>query len=127
LPDELQHHHLQLPDSADATLGHRPARSEAALYGEAVGLQVEASRRRNYMILVVVDDIIGVVLWRIMFGSFVGLFEGRGNYGFLTFSTVIVAFAMRASIITSWEPAESDVEEREEKREKKVGALLVAG
>lgn len=46
------------------------------------------------MILVVVDDIIGVVLWRIMFGSFVGLFEGRGNYGFLTFSTVIVAFAM---------------------------------
>jgi hypothetical protein len=34
---------------------------------------------------------------------------------------------LRASIIASWEPAESDVEEREEKREKKVGALLVAG
>jgi hypothetical protein len=34
---------------------------------------------------------------------------------------------VRASIIMSWESAESDVEEREEKREKKAGTLLVAG
>ncbi|CAO2204701.1 unnamed protein product, partial [Urochloa humidicola] len=73
------------------------ARSAAARYRAAVGLQVEAFWRRNYMILVGAGGVIVcVALWRIMFGiasTFVGLSEGMAKYGFLALATAIVAFA----------------------------------
>ncbi|KAK3160454.1 hypothetical protein QOZ80_1BG0059670 [Eleusine coracana subsp. coracana] len=73
------------------------ARSAAARYREAVGLQVEAFWRRNYMVLVGAGAVIVcVALWRIMFGiasTFVGLSEGMAKYGFLALATSIVAFA----------------------------------
>lgn len=74
------------------------ARSAAARYREAVGLQVEAFWRRNYMVLVGAGGvIICVALWRIMFGiasTFVGLSEGMAKYGFLALATSIVAFTV---------------------------------
>ncbi|OEL30260.1 hypothetical protein BAE44_0008718 [Dichanthelium oligosanthes] len=73
------------------------AKSAAARYREAVGLQAEAFWRRNYMILVGAGGVIVcVALWRIMFGiasTFVGLSEGMAKYGFLALATAIVAFA----------------------------------
>ncbi|PUZ58223.1 hypothetical protein GQ55_5G492100 [Panicum hallii var. hallii] len=73
------------------------ARTAAARYKEAVGLQVEAFWRRNYMILVGAGGVIVcIALWRIMFGvasTFVGLSEGMAKYGFLALATAIVAFA----------------------------------
>ncbi|KAL6627356.1 hypothetical protein ACP70R_031082 [Stipagrostis hirtigluma subsp. patula] len=73
------------------------ARSAATRYREAVGLQVEAFWRRNYMVLVGAGAVIVcVALWRIMFGiasTFVGLSEGMAKYGFLALATAIVAFA----------------------------------
>jgi len=74
------------------------ARSAAARYRAAVGLQVEAFWRRNYMVLVGAGAVIVcVALWRIMFGiasTFVGLSEGMAKYGFLALATAIVAFAV---------------------------------
>lgn len=73
------------------------ARSAAARYRAAVGLQVEAFWRRNSMILVGAGGVIVCfLLWRIMFGiasTFVGLSEGMAKYGFLALATAIVAFA----------------------------------
>ncbi|CAD6239888.1 unnamed protein product [Miscanthus lutarioriparius] len=73
------------------------ARSAAARYRAAVGLQVEAFWRRNYMVLVGAGAVVVcVALWRIMFGiasTFVGLSEGMAKYGFLALATAIVAFA----------------------------------
>uniref|UniRef100_A0A804MZG7 Uncharacterized protein n=1 Tax=Zea mays TaxID=4577 RepID=A0A804MZG7_MAIZE len=73
------------------------ARSAAARYRAAVGLQVEAFWRRNYMILVGAGAVVVcVALWRIMFGiasTFVGLSEGMAKYGFLALATALVAFA----------------------------------
>ncbi|KAJ1282440.1 hypothetical protein BS78_03G052000 [Paspalum vaginatum] len=73
------------------------AKSAAARYREAVGLQVEAFWRRNYMVLIGAGGVIVcVVLWRIMFGiasTFVGLSEGMAKYGFLALASAIVAFA----------------------------------
>jgi len=74
------------------------ARNAAARYRAAVGLQVEAFWRRNYMVLVGAGAVIVcVALWRIMFGiasTFVGLSEGMAKYGFLALATAIVAFAV---------------------------------
>ncbi|XP_062180613.1 uncharacterized protein LOC133884975 [Phragmites australis] len=73
------------------------ARSVAARYRQAVGLQVESFWRRNYMVLVGAGAVIVcIALWRIMFGiasTFVGLSEGMAKYGFLALATAIVAFA----------------------------------
>ncbi|KAI4962985.1 hypothetical protein ZWY2020_020562 [Hordeum vulgare] len=65
-------------------------------YREAVGLQVEAFWRRNYLLLVGAGVIICIALWRVMFGiasTFVGLSEGMAKYGFLALATAMVAFA----------------------------------
>ncbi|XP_006643799.2 uncharacterized protein LOC102705949 [Oryza brachyantha] len=73
------------------------ARSAAARYREAVGLQVEAFWRRNYMLLVGAGAVVVcIALWRVMFGiasTFVGLSEGMAKYGFLALATAMVTFA----------------------------------
>uniref|UniRef100_A0A0D9UX81 Uncharacterized protein n=1 Tax=Leersia perrieri TaxID=77586 RepID=A0A0D9UX81_9ORYZ len=73
------------------------ARSAAARYRQAVGLQAEAFWRRNYMLLVGAGAVVVcIALWRVMFGiasTFVGLSEGMAKYGFLALATAMVAFA----------------------------------
>ncbi|KAJ4831384.1 LOW QUALITY PROTEIN: hypothetical protein Tsubulata_044210 [Turnera subulata] len=62
-------------------------------YREAVGLQVEAFWRRNYLFLFGAGGVLVVaLLWRIMFGiasTFVGLSEGMAKYGFLALSAAM--------------------------------------
>lgn len=76
------------------------AKNAAARYREAVGLQVEAFWRRNYMLLVGAGAVVVcIALWRVMFGiasTFVGLSEGMAKYGFLALATAMVAFAVSA-------------------------------
>ncbi|XP_062092290.1 uncharacterized protein LOC133798110 [Humulus lupulus] len=66
-------------------------------YREAIGLQIEAFFRRNYLfVLGAVGVVACALLWRIMFGianTFIGFSEGMAKYGFLALSTAIVAFA----------------------------------
>ncbi|OAY65018.1 hypothetical protein ACMD2_12770 [Ananas comosus] len=73
------------------------AKSAFARYREAVGLQMEAFWRRNYMIVLGAGAVVVcIALWRIMFGiasTFIGLSEGMAKYGFLALATAIVAFA----------------------------------
>lgn len=77
------------------------AKNAAARYREAVGLQVEAFWRRNYLLLVGAGGVIVcIALWRVMFGiasTFVGLSEGMAKYGFLALATAMVAFAVSCS------------------------------
>lgn len=72
-------------------------------YREAVGLQVEAFWKRNYLALVGAGAVVVcIALWRIMFGvasMFVGLSEGMAKYGFLALATAIVAFTVSTSFI----------------------------
>lgn len=67
-------------------------------YREAIGLQIEAFFRRNYLVLLGFGAaLVCALLWRIMFGianTFVGLSEGMAKYGFLALSSAIVAFAV---------------------------------
>ncbi|XP_061370979.1 uncharacterized protein LOC133313602 [Gastrolobium bilobum] len=66
-------------------------------YREAIGLQIEAFFKRNYLVLLGAGGIIVcALLWRILFGianTFVALSEGMAKYGFLALSTAMVAFA----------------------------------
>ncbi|XP_038890647.1 uncharacterized protein LOC120080153 [Benincasa hispida] len=66
-------------------------------YREAIGLQIEAFFKRNYLVLLGFGAaLVCALLWRIMFGianTFVGLSEGMAKYGFLALSSAIVAFA----------------------------------
>ncbi|MQM06624.1 hypothetical protein Taro_039449 [Colocasia esculenta] len=70
--------------------------SAASRYREAVGLQIEAFWKRNYLVLVgAAGVVLCIALWRIMFGvasTFVGLSEGMAKYGFLALASAIVAF-----------------------------------
>lgn len=67
-------------------------------YREAVGLQIEAFFKRNYLVLIGAGGVVVcIMLWRVLFGianTFVGLSEGMAKYGFLALSTAIVAFAV---------------------------------
>ncbi|XP_078445151.1 uncharacterized protein LOC144714304 [Wolffia australiana] len=71
--------------------------SFASRYREAVGLQMEAFWKRNYLVLVGVSGVfLCIGLWRLMFGvasTFVGLSEGMAKYGFLALASAIVSFA----------------------------------
>uniref|UniRef100_A0A1D1XWR4 Molybdenum cofactor biosynthesis protein 1 n=1 Tax=Anthurium amnicola TaxID=1678845 RepID=A0A1D1XWR4_9ARAE len=71
--------------------------STVSRYREAVGLQIEAFWKRNYLVLVGAAGVaLCIALWRIMFGvasTFVGLSEGMAKYGFLALASAIVAFA----------------------------------
>ena len=71
-------------------------------YSEAVGLQLEAFFKRNFLFLLgVAGVLVCTLLWRIMFGianTFVGLSEGMAKYGFLALSSAIVAFAVSSFI-----------------------------
>ncbi|RVW81377.1 hypothetical protein CK203_038133 [Vitis vinifera] len=75
----------------------RSLRSAFYRYREAVGLQIEAFWKRNYVFLLGAGGVVlCVVLWRAMFGiatTFVGLSEGMAKYGFLALSASIVAFS----------------------------------
>lgn len=66
-------------------------------YKEAVGLQMEAFWKRNYLVMVGVVGVgVCMLLWKIMFGianTFVGLSEGMAKYGFLALSSAMVTFA----------------------------------
>ncbi|KAK9189722.1 hypothetical protein WN943_018321 [Citrus x changshan-huyou] len=66
-------------------------------YREAIGLQIDAFFKRNYLLLFGAGGVVVcMLLWRIMFGianTFVGISEGMAKYGFLALSTAIVAFA----------------------------------
>ncbi|KAG9155122.1 hypothetical protein Leryth_011098 [Lithospermum erythrorhizon] len=66
-------------------------------YKGAVGLQIEAFWKRNFLLVVGAGGVfVCIVLWRVLFGianTFVGLSEGMAKYGFLALSTAIVAFA----------------------------------
>ncbi|XP_028791281.1 uncharacterized protein LOC114747153 [Neltuma alba] len=72
-------------------------RSAFSRYSEAIGLQVEAFFKRNYLFLLGAAGVmVCALLWRIMFGianAFIGLSEGMAKYGFLALSSAIVAFA----------------------------------
>lgn len=76
--------------------------SSFARYREAMGLQIEAFCRRNYLVLVGAGGLlVCVLLWKIMFGiadSVVGISEGLAKYGFLALSSAIVAFAVSSAI-----------------------------
>ncbi|CAK9326323.1 unnamed protein product [Citrullus colocynthis] len=71
--------------------------SAVSRYREAIGLQIEAFFKRNYLVLLGFGAaLVCALLWRIMFGianTFVGLSEGMAKYGFLALSSAIVAFA----------------------------------
>ncbi|XP_057982907.1 uncharacterized protein LOC131167887 isoform X3 [Malania oleifera] len=72
-------------------------RSAFSRYREAIGLQIEAFWRRNYLVLLGAGGVlICALLWRVMFGianTFVGISEGMAKYGFLALSAAIVAFS----------------------------------
>lgn len=76
----------------------RSLRSAFYRYREAVGLQIEAFWKRNYMFLLGAGGLVlCAVLWKVMFGiatTFVGLSEGMAKYGFLALSASIVAFSV---------------------------------
>lgn len=70
-------------------------------YRAAIGLQIEAFWKRNFLFLIGAGGVvICALLWRIMFGianTFVGLSEGMAKYGFLALSSAMVAFAVSCS------------------------------
>ena len=76
----------------------RSLRSAFYRYREAVGLQIEAFWKRNYVFLLAAGGVaLCAVLWRLMFGiatTFVGLSEGMAKYGFLALSASMVAFSV---------------------------------
>ncbi|KAL0452632.1 UNVERIFIED_CONTAM: hypothetical protein Slati_1241300 [Sesamum latifolium] len=67
-----------------------------ARYREAVGLQIEAFWKRNYLsVLGAGGVVVCILLWRVLFGianTFIGFSEGMAKYGFLALSSAIVAF-----------------------------------
>lgn len=73
-------------------------RSAFSRYSEAIGLQIEAFFKRNYLFLLgAAGLVVCALLWRLMFGianTFIGLSEGMAKYGFLALSSAIVAFAV---------------------------------
>lgn len=70
-------------------------------YREAIGLQIDAFFKGNYLLLFGAGGVVVcMLLWRIMFGianTFVGISEGMAKYGFLALSTAIVAFAVSSA------------------------------
>jgi hypothetical protein len=63
-------------------------------FREALGLQVEAFWKRNYLVMVGAVAVFAcLLLWRIMFGiasMFVGLSEGMAKFGFLALAAGMV-------------------------------------
>ncbi|PIN14026.1 hypothetical protein CDL12_13352 [Handroanthus impetiginosus] len=67
-----------------------------ARYRDAVGMQIEAFWKRNYLVVLGAGGIVVcIILWRVLFGIanlFIGFSEGMAKYGFLALSSAIVAF-----------------------------------
>ncbi|GFQ03932.1 hypothetical protein PHJA_002537000 [Phtheirospermum japonicum] len=65
-------------------------------YKEAVGMQIEAFWKRNYLVVLGSGGVVVcILLWRVLFGvanTFIGFSEGMAKYGFLALSSAIVAF-----------------------------------
>ncbi|XP_078177083.1 uncharacterized protein LOC144571608 [Carex rostrata] len=74
------------------------AKSVISRYREAVGLQIEAFWKKNYMVVVGAGAIVlCILLWRLMFGiadMTIGISEGLAKYGFLALATAMVSFAI---------------------------------
>ena len=72
--------------------------SSFSRYRGAIGLQIEAFFKRNYLFVLGAGGVMAcALLWRIMFGianTFIGFSEGMAKYGFLALSSAIVAFAV---------------------------------
>lgn len=68
-------------------------------YREALGLQVEAFWKRNYLVVVGAVGVgVCLLLWRIMFGiasTFVSLSEGMAKFGFLALAAAMVTLGVR--------------------------------
>ncbi|KAF7830846.1 import inner membrane translocase subunit [Senna tora] len=71
-------------------------------YSEAIGLQIEAFFKRNYLFLLGAAGVmLCFLLWRTMYGiasTFIGFSEGLAKYGFLALSSAVVAFAVTLCI-----------------------------
>ncbi|KAJ3693784.1 hypothetical protein LUZ60_009264 [Juncus effusus] len=72
-------------------------KSAVSRYRYAVGLQMEAFWKRNYMVIAGIGAVISCIfLWRILFSiadMTVGISEGLAKYGFLALATAMVAFS----------------------------------
>lgn len=68
-------------------------------YREALGLQMEAFWKRNYLVVVgAVGFGVCLLLWRLMFGiasTFVSLSEGMAKFGFLALAAAMVTVGVR--------------------------------
>lgn len=77
-------------------------------YREAVGLQLEAFWKRNYLVVVgAVGFGVCLLLWRLMFGiasTFVSLSEGMAKFGFLALAAAMVTVGVRQPSLVSSPP-----------------------
>ncbi|CAM6097280.1 unnamed protein product [Calypogeia fissa] len=66
-------------------------------YREAVGLQIEAFWKRNYLVVIALVGLgICLLLWRLMFGiasTFISMSEGLAKFGFLALAAAMVIVA----------------------------------
>lgn len=64
----------------------------------AMAMQIEAFWKRNYLAVLGAGGIVAcILLWRILFGiasTFISFSEGMAKYGFLAFSSAVVAFTV---------------------------------
>lgn len=78
-------------------------KSAFARYKEAVGMQIEAFWKRNYLVVLGAGGfVVCILLWRVLFGiasTFIGFSEGMAKYGFLALSSAIVAFTVSCSLL----------------------------
>lgn len=75
-------------------------------YREALGLQMEAFWKRNYLVVVgAVGFGVCLLLWRLMFGiasTFVSLSEGMAKFGFLALAAAMVTIGVRLPSLPSF-------------------------
>lgn len=76
-----------------------PVRKTFSHYREAVGLQIEAFWKRNYLVVVGLVGLgVCLLLWRLMFGiasTFISMSEGLAKFGFLALAAAMVIVGVR--------------------------------